>query len=154
MQARVLGARPGLVKVRDAPLVARRSVELLAATEGRFRALLEAADVVSEGRTEAEGDALVYYGSTSVLLLRRSAGGGLPDPDLGMLAAVVRADPHVRLRVLRIAHREATARAGGPIDTLRAEIDVRAGARGVALLIEVMARLSRGHLRALGDLRS
>jgi hypothetical protein len=145
------GARPGLAKVRDAPLVARRSVDLCAALEGRWRELLEAADVVSEGRTQPEGGALVYYGSTSVLLLSRSAGGGLPDADVGALAAVVRADPHVRLRVLRIAHREAAARAGGPIGTLRAEIDVGASARGVALLVEVVARLSRGHLRASGD---
>jgi hypothetical protein len=151
MQPRVIGARPGLAKVRDAPLVARRRVELYAATEGRWRGLLETADVVSEGRTDAEGGARVYYGSTSVLLLSRSAGGALPDREVRQLAAVLRADPHVRLRVLRIAHREAAARAGGPIDTLRAEIDVGASARGVALLVEVVARLSRGHLRALGD---
>jgi hypothetical protein len=141
-------AFPGLAKVRVAPLVQRRLVELTTAQSGRWREIVEAADVVSEGRTETEGDALVYYGSTSVLLPPRSAGGALPDLDVARLAVLVRLDPHIRLRVLRIAHREATHRAGGLLGTLRAEIDVGATARGVALLVEVVARLARGRLRA------
>jgi hypothetical protein len=139
---------PGLVKVRVAPLVLRRQVSLIVAQHGPLRDLVEAADVVSEGRTEMEGGRLVYYGSTSVLLLRRSAGGALPDLEIETLAALLKRDPHVRLRVLRIAHREATARAGGPLGTVRAEIDVAPCARGVALLVEVVARLARGDLRS------
>jgi hypothetical protein len=138
---------PGLAKVRVAPLVQRRTVELSCASSGRWREIVEAADVMSEGSTRTEGDRLVYYGSTSVLLLRRSAGGELPDVDVQGLTALLRVEPHVRLRVLRIAHREAAARAGGPLSTLHAEIDVAASARGVALLVEVVARLARGDLR-------
>jgi len=141
-------ARPGLAKIRAVPLVAERTLHLSAASEGRWRRIVEAADVVSEGRTIPEGERLVYYGSTSVLLLRRSAGGELPDAQLPALTALIRADPHVRLHVLRVARREAEARAGGALGTLRAEIDVAASARGLSLLVEVVARLARGYLRA------
>jgi hypothetical protein len=139
---------PGLAKVRVPPLLERRTVLLSAASAGRWREIVEGADVVSEGRTRPEGERLVYYGSTSVLLLARAAGGELPDDEVASFAALLRADPHVRLRVLRIARREAAARAGGPLGTLRAEIDVGTSARGVSLLVEVVARLASGHLRA------
>jgi hypothetical protein len=145
-----LRVRPGIVKVRAVPLLQHRQLALVSTSAGRWEEIVEAADVVSEGRTEAEDGGLVYYGSTSVLLLRCSAGGALPDLEVDQLAAVIRRDPHVRLRVLRIAHREATARAGGPIGTLRAEIDVSAVARGVSLLVEVVARLASRHLGASG----
>jgi hypothetical protein len=141
------GSAPGLAKIRSAPLVQRRTVQLSSVSTGRLREIVDAADVMSEGCTRPDGDRLVYYGSTSVLLLRRSAGGEVPDVDVHSLAALLRVEPHVRLRVLRIAHREASARAGGPLGTLHAEIDVAASARGVALLVDVVARLARGHLR-------
>jgi hypothetical protein len=137
-----LPAWKGLVKIRAVPLVQRRTVELAAVLSGRWREIVDAADLVSEGCTRAEGEGQVYYGSTSVLLLRRSAGGALPDEEVPLLSALLSKDPHVRLRVLRIAWREATARAGGTLGTLRAEIDVAAGARGVSLLVEVVARLA------------
>lgn len=142
------GERPGLAKVRAPPLVVRRTIHLAAASVYRFREIVEAADVVSEGRAVPEGERVVYYGSTSVLLLGRSAGGTLPDAEISHLAALLRADPHVKLFVLRVARREAEARAGGPLGTVRAEIDVAASARGVSLLVEVVARLASGHLRA------
>jgi hypothetical protein len=123
--------------------VQRRVVQLAATSPGRFRDIVDGADVVSEGRTESEGDRRVYYGSTSVLLLRRSAGGEIPDADVISLAALLRVDPHVRLLVTRVAQREAAARAGGRLGTLRVEIQVAACARGVSLLVEVVARLCR-----------
>ncbi|AKT40501.1 hypothetical protein [Chondromyces crocatus] len=107
---------PGLSKSRAAPLVRRRMVELWSTTEGELRALFDAADVVSEGAARVEGGQLVYYGSTSVLLVP-------PDPSmLRDLWRVLPFDPHVRLRALRIAHREASARAGGPLASLQAEL--------------------------------
>jgi hypothetical protein len=133
-------AGPGVVKVRAAPIMQKRTLDLAALPDGRWQKIVDAADVVSEGRVEAEGHRRVYYGSTSVLLLRRSAGGDLPDAEIERLAALLRADPHVRLRVLRIARREAAARAGEPLGTLRAEIDVAPCTRGVSLLVEVVAR--------------
>jgi hypothetical protein len=140
MPSTAFRTHPGLIKVRAAPLLQRRTVDLALLPGGRWQDIVDGADVVSEGRTETEGHRRVYYGSTSVLLLRRSAGGQLPDEDLARLVALVRVDPHVRLRVLRIARREAASRAGEPLGTVRAEIDVSACTRGVSLLVEVVAR--------------
>lgn len=131
--------RPGLVKAGPGPLVRRRNLELVAAEDGPVRAMVEAADIVSEGMPLAEGDGVVYYGSTSVLLLARSRGGTLPDPDLAQMAALLACDPHLRLRALRIARREACTRVQGELGPLRAEIDVRASAAGVVVLVDVVA---------------
>jgi hypothetical protein len=138
---------PGLVKIRAVPLVQQRRVELCTAHAGRWRDILDAADVVSEGRARQEGAESVYYGSTSVLLPRRSSGGTLPDLDVGSLAAVLRRDPHVRLRALRIAHREAQIRAGAAMRTVLAEIQINEAERGVIIAVEVVARLARPALR-------
>lgn len=140
-------AFPGLVKIRSVPLVQQRHIELRTAHEGRWREILDAADVVSEGRARQEGTSLVYYGSTSVLLPRRSAGGLLPDLDVASLAALLRLDPHVRLRALRIAHREAQARAGASMRMVLAEIQINEAHRGVIIAVEVTARLARTPLR-------
>lgn len=140
-------ACPGLAKIRAVPLVQRRSVELCTAHEGRWREILEAADVMSEGSARREGSLSVYYGSTSVLLPRRSEGGLLPDLDVASLAAVLRLDPHVRLRALRIARREASTRAGAPLGSLDAEIRIDEAARGVVIAVEVTATLLAPNLR-------
>src|SRR4051812_33461038 len=66
-QMESLRVRPGLVKIRNAPLIQRRQVALVSVSAGRWGEIVGAADVVSEGRTEIEGDRLVYYGSTSVI---------------------------------------------------------------------------------------
>jgi hypothetical protein len=150
MEMPSVGSSPGLTKIRSIPLVQRRSVELCTAHEGRFRDILDAADVMSEGQVSIEGGALVYHGTTSVLLLRRSHGGLLPDLDVDSLSRVLRSDPHLRLRALRIAHREATARAGSPIGSARADLRVDPSARGVIISIEVSAPLRRPHLAAAG----
>jgi hypothetical protein len=114
----------------------------VATSEGRLRELLEAADVVSEGSARAEGDNLVYYGSTSLLLMPAVA-----PHELAVLARILEMDPHVRLRVLRVARREACARAGGALGTLRAELSfgpAPAGARGaIALTADVTALILR-----------
>lgn len=143
----LMPASPGLAKVRSVPLLQRRRVELCTAHEGRWRDILDAADVVSEGKARVEESGLVYYGSTSVLLPQRSAGGLLPDLDVASFAGVLRRNPHVRLRALRIAHREAEARAGAPMHTLLAEIQIRGDARGVVICVDVTARLSHPALR-------
>lgn len=150
MEMPSVGSSPGLTKIRSIPLVQRRSVELCTAHEGRFRDILDAADVMSEGQVSIEGGALVYHGTTSVLLLRRSHGGLLPDLDVDALSRVLRSDPHMRLRALRIAHREATSRAGSPIGSARSDLRIDPSARGVIISIEVSAPLRRPHLAAAG----
>ena len=94
----------------------------MAASDGRLRELFDDADVISEGRAGIEGGELVYHGSTSVRLGRGD------DAGIEALARMATLDPHMRLRALRIARREASARAGGPIGTLRAEVSFDATA--------------------------
>ena len=120
-------------------------MELVASSDGRLRDLFDGADVISEGGARAEGAELVYYGSTSLRIGRAGAPEAAAIEELASFAAL---DPHVRVRALRVARREASARAGGPLGTLRAELSVEApggGARPaiVALTIDVSAVVLR-----------
>ncbi len=136
---------PGPAKIRGAPLVLRRFVELVAASEGRLREIFDAADVVSEGSARPEGSRIVYYGSTSIVLRP-----GEEPALVAELARVLPLDPHARVRALRIAHREAASRAGGPIGVLHAELSFDAPApahagRALGLTVDVSAVvLTRG----------
>ena len=131
---------PGLAKVNKPPLLARRRVELVAPHHGRWREIVEGAEVVSEGESREEGGALHYYGTSSLLL---STGGELAEEDLEELAAILRHDPHIRLRVVRVARREATSRASGPLGPVRAEVLVRATSEGLLIVVDVVARLRK-----------
>jgi hypothetical protein len=133
--------RPGLAKVRGLPLLRRRLVELWQAADYRWRELFESADVMSEGATREEPSGPVYYGSTSVLLQLSRRGLDLDENELEQIKRVIAADPHARLRAVRIACLEAQLRAGGPIGRVRAELFVRRDPRGVRLDIEVEARV-------------
>lgn len=130
---------PGIAKVRTPPLVQRRDVRLVAPLEGRWRELVENADVVSEGVCRDEARGRTYYGTTSLLLLARAEGGGLPDGDLECLARIVGTDPHLRLRAVRIAYREAASRASAPLEPVHAELSVTCGSRGLILAVDVVA---------------
>jgi hypothetical protein len=132
--------RPGLAKARPPALVRSRTLSLVRASDARFRLAAEAADVVSEGRPEVEARGVVYYGSTSVLLAFE---GGAPTPaELAALAVVAPLDPHLRVRALRIARREAAARAGGAIGSVHAELAIVVEPRGVRVTIDVAAEVA------------
>jgi hypothetical protein len=122
----------------------QKRIDLVAAEDGPIRAMVEAADVMSEGLPKVEGGRVTYYGSTSVLLPARSRGGALPDPEIETMALVLAHDPHLRVRALRIAQREAYSRAQGEIGTLRAEIEVRATPAGVVVTVDVVALVDVG----------
>ncbi len=134
-------AGPALVKARGLPLLRTRSVELWQGVDYRWRELLESADVMSEGAVRHEPDGLVYYGSTSLLLPFVSHGGQVPDQQADRLAGALSRDPHVRLRVMRIARREAEQRSPGPLARVTAEVFVRRERRGLKLDVEVEARV-------------
>lgn len=138
--------RPGPTKVRAIPLLRTRERRLVALTEGVLRDWLERADVVSEGQEQRSEDGSTYYGTTSILLAFDSAPAAALE-DLATLGAIAE-DPHLRLRVLRVARREAEARATGALETLRTELVVHRTTRGLTITIEVEAR-ARGHLLAL-----
>lgn len=137
--------RPGLKKVGTPPILLRRKAELVASLGGRVAELIDAASILSEGQPRDDGDEVVYYGMTSVLFMLRSAGGLLPDASMADLEFALRHDPHVRLELVRIAHREASTRAGagGGVDLgpLHADIMVATTSRGPVATIEVMVRV-------------
>ena len=130
---------PGLAKTRCLPLLRRRVVRLWESSDYRWRELFEAADVVSEGATRQEPDGVNYYGSTSVILPCVSSGGIVPDEHGQRLVRALNADPHARLRAVRIAYLEAQLRAKQPIGKLSAELRVQLDARGIRIDVEVEA---------------
>lgn len=123
------------------PLVLRRSLDLWKSTDYRWRELFESADVMSEGAIRSEQEGRVYYGSTSVLLPRASRGGAIPDEEIETVLRLLRADPHARLRAVRIACLEAQLRAGEALGPVRAELTVRRDSRGIRVDVDVEARV-------------
>jgi hypothetical protein len=132
---------PGLKKTRRLELLQRRSVELWQSADYRWRELFEKADVMSEGATRNEPDGPVYYGSTSVLLPMVSLGGSVPDAQVDEVVRIIAADPHARVRAVRISCLEARLRSGGALGRVRAELFVRRDRRGVRVDVEVEARV-------------
>jgi hypothetical protein len=121
-----------------AALIRRRRIELIAALDGPLRDLLHTADIMSEGMCREEDGALMYYGTTSVLFTLRSLEGA----SVGEVAALMQRDPHLRLRALRLSHREAEVRAPARIGPVRAEMSVFVHARGVTLVVDVVAKVT------------
>jgi len=104
--------------------------------------LFEKADVVSEGAVRDESEGPVYYGSTSVLLATSLYGGGFAESDRDAVMQLLTADPHARVRAVRIACLEAQLRARRSIGAVRAELTIRQDARGVRIDIDVEARVT------------
>lgn len=136
-----MSPRPGITKVRRIPHLTRTTKSFVRTLDGAVKEWVELADVVSEGGpSPSEGGGTTYYGTSSVMLeWTRSTDPELCDPSaFGAIAN----DPHIRLRVLRIARREAEVRAGGDLGIMRADIAVHSSARGVVLTVEVEARVA------------
>jgi hypothetical protein len=136
--------RPGLAKARGLPLVCARPALLVRAPDARWRDLFDRADVVSEGSLRDERSGRVWYGSTSLIL--RLAGE--PEADAGFLAALVARDVHVRLRAVRLAHREACLRAPGRLGRFACEMRVSPDIEGVRIDVDVQAPLIEGSAHA------
>lgn len=92
-------------------------------------ALLARADVVSEGR--ASGG--IYFGTTDLHMVAR--GGEAED-----VARLLAHDLGARVRLLRLARREAGLRAG-PIGTVRAQISGWAEGDAIRVTVDVEAEL-------------
>jgi hypothetical protein len=137
------GVRPGLAKTRREALFSQRRLDLVKASDYRFRELFENADVMSEGKTRDEAEGATYYGSTSNLLPFSSRGGGVPDEEAHEVVLLLQSDPHARLRAIRVACIEAQVRAHAPIGRVRAELFVRRDRKGVRVDVEVEARVFR-----------
>jgi len=135
---KAFGRGPGLAKTRTDPLLRVRTLTLVTGSDARWKALLEAADVVSEGATRGEDPCRVYFGSTDIRLIVSPAEAGY---DPALLASLAARDPHLRLRAMRLSRREAAQRADGPLDAVRAEVTVTAASFGVTIHVEIEARV-------------
>lgn len=120
---------PGLRKATRPRVHTTRALVLERLDANATRDWLDEASVRSEG---AVHDGSRYYGSSYIRIEAH-------DIDASVLVKLVDADPHLRLRVLRVAHREAATRAGGVLDTLRASIVIRPSDRGILVAIDVEA---------------
>jgi hypothetical protein len=131
--------RPGLAKARKPPFVLSRATTLFRTPDCRWRELFDRADVVSEGSVRDEKAGRVWYGSTSLILSLDAP--ETPDESPGFLATLVARDAHVRLRALRMAHREASLRAPGRLGRVSCEMRVSSDSRGVRIDVDVQAPL-------------
>ncbi len=134
--------RPGPKKVQRLPIGSRRTCQFVQSIDYSWRELFEKADVVSEGAIRDESDGPVYYGSTSVLLASSLYGGGYAEADRDSVLQLLSADPHARVRAVRIACLEAQLRARRSIGAVRAELTIRLDSRGVRIDIDVEARVT------------
>jgi hypothetical protein len=129
---------PSIVKARKPSLVSLDRRARLRVHEPVWRDLFDRADAVSEGSTRDEGARRVWYGTTSLILPL-----ALPftHEERHFLAAVAARDLHVRLRAIRVAHREAQSRAPAPLDNATCEITVSNDPRGVRIDVDIQAPL-------------
>ena len=134
----LVARRPGLAKTREAPLLNVRYVRLLASSDARWSELFAKADVVSEGALRSGPDGRAYFGTTDIILIVRPERGGDTEDALAKAAS---SDPHVRLRAVRLARREAAQRAQGPLDRLHAEVHVTGCKRGISVHVDVEANV-------------
>ncbi|WP_394820536.1 hypothetical protein [Pendulispora albinea] len=109
--------------------------------------MLASADVISEGAITVEESGSVWYGSTSFIV-------AVPfdtEEERQLFAEVAARDPHVRVRVLRIAKREASIRATAPLGRASCELRMAADERGLVIDVDIQAPLieerRRGRMR-------
>jgi hypothetical protein len=134
------GRRPGIAKTKRARLFQPRTIRLVASSDARWSEIFDTADVISEGAHRGEGTDRSYFGSSNIILLiAPEVHGQTPETFAGAVAR----DPHVRLRAMRVARREAAQRANGPLDKVRTEITVTPCATGVAVHVDVEAAVLR-----------
>jgi hypothetical protein len=135
---KLLADGPGLAKTRRAPLFTSRLLRLFSSSDARWSELFETADVVSEGAARSEGSERSYFGSSDIILIFPYSS---VEVSREHVASVVALDPHVRLRAMRMARREAAQRANGPLERVRTEITVSPCGRGVAVHVELEAQV-------------
>jgi len=131
---------PGLAKTRGERLVRVRVVTALRTSDARFRAMFETADVLSEGSVVSASSVSTWFGTTSLILAWPP--GMVSPAERAFVAALASRDPHVRLRAVRVAHREAALRAPGSLGCLECEVRVEAGDDGLRIDVDVQAPLT------------
>lgn len=132
-------------KAKRLPLVVATSHLGYRVFDYLLQALFEDADIISEGASKAPRGALdgenAYFGTTNIVLVPNA----LESLDPQRLVQILSCDPHLRLRALRIACREAQVRANGALDRVRTEIVVTQGDPGIRIHVDLEARVLSEH---------
>ncbi len=140
--AAALARRP-MARARRIAAIEREVRERLSPTA--LEALLEAAEVISEGQVAVGDDgAPRYYGSTMVTLDLPRLAGVLREPCDALLArrlaALLGRDGAAQARVRALGATEAARRAGGPLVGAETEVRVRVEGPRVFLDVDVEGR--------------
>ncbi len=126
------------VKKARAPELLERAGPFVRTTEGRWRDLFAHADAMSEGAVKDEAGALVYYGTTSLIL-------GLPVEtpvdERAFLRDLAAKDVHAHVHAVRCAHREAQSRVPGMLGRAACELRFSEDPRGLRIDVDVQAPL-------------
>ena len=130
---------PGLAKTTKPRLVVSLARQLHCVTQHGLDALLATADTVSEG-------ALIdgHWSGTSSINLP------LPPHLSATQLRVLMRDPHLRLRIVRLAAREAAIRAPAALDTVRCEVSQRVEHLLLRIVVDVDAWVVHARGRVLG----
>lgn len=136
---------PSLAKTRGERLLAVRSASFVKSSDHRFRELLAAADAVSEGGARVEKHGPVWYGSTSLVVPLPLSGA----PERHFFAEIAKRDPHVRVRAIRFAQREAVSRAPRPLGPATCEVRFSPDERGLRIDVDLQAPLIEERRRTL-----
>ncbi|MFW5739882.1 MAG: hypothetical protein ACOC1F_05910 [Myxococcota bacterium] len=132
---------PGIVKVRHPRPHGCQVASLTHADDALWALLFDQADIVSEGAVDREDDQLVYRGTTSIILPLAVLGGEWDQRRTADLTRIASIDPHLRLRAVRIARREAFVRASGTLQSAQMDVVIRPCDQGVRIDIEVDAQV-------------
>lgn len=128
---------PGLSKTRAPAIGNNRASQLVGTADARWRELVESADVLSEGQARAEGDGSAWFGSTSLVVALPE----VSEVERARVVALAAGDPHLRVRVLRLAQREAAARAPATLGRAVCELRASTDPRGLRIDVDVQAPL-------------
>jgi hypothetical protein len=148
-------ALKGPQKARRLPLLVTTSQRGFRLFDYRLRELFERADIISEGARKATSATVeadnTYFGTTNIVLTPYASDTSSLAIEPQLLVRIFAWDPHVRLRALRIAYREARVRANGVIDRVRTEIVVSQAPLGIRIHVDLEARVLSTSPRSLGS---
>lgn len=135
----------GLRKAQRVPLLITAERQGFRVFDYRLAQLFDCADIVSEGARKPGNSVSdpeqAYFGTTSIVLAPHPSGDVTSAVRPDLLLRLFAWDPHVRLRALRIACREAQVRANGVIDRVRTEIVVSRAPAGIRIHVDLEARV-------------
>jgi hypothetical protein len=135
---------PSVAKVRAPSPVARRMIALLSSSDAWWEDWFERADIMSEGLSTVEEGQGIYRGTTSVILTEGADGQGMQSKQVAELVRIATRDPHLRLRLVRLARREAASRSSQPLGCTFVEIKLTMDAKGLRADLDVVAREASG----------